>query len=47
MDEKILKWLFDIQFAIEEIESYFHEKERNFFEYKANTMLKRAVERDL
>jgi uncharacterized protein with HEPN domain len=47
MDEKILKWLYDIKFAIEEVDSYFDEKERNFFEYKENVMLKRAVERDL
>jgi uncharacterized protein with HEPN domain len=47
MDEKILKWLYDIKFAIEEIDSYFDNKEKNFFEYKKNVMLKRAVERDL
>lgn len=47
MDERILKWLYDIKFAISEIESYFEGKEKNFFEYKKNTMLKRAVERDL
>lgn len=47
MDEKILKWLYDIKFAIEEVESYFDERGRNFFEYQENVMLKRAVERDL
>ncbi len=47
MDEKILKWLFDIKFAINEIEKYFEEKEKNFFEYQKNIMLKRAIERDL
>jgi uncharacterized protein with HEPN domain len=47
MDEKIQKWLYDIKFAIEEVDNYFDEKERNFFEYKENVMLKRAVERDL
>jgi len=47
MDERILKWLFDIKFAIDEIDSYFENEERNFFEYLRNTMLKRAVERDL
>lgn len=36
-----------IRFAISEIESYFGEKEKDFFEYQKNTMLKRAVERDL
>ena len=47
MDERILKWLYDIKFALIEIESYFEGKEKNFFEYKKNIMLKRAVERDL
>ncbi len=47
MDERILKWLYDIKFAISEIESYFEGTEKNFFEYKQNIMLKRAVERDL
>ena len=47
MDERILKWLYDIDFALIEIESYFNGKEKNFFDYKKNTMLKRAVERDL
>jgi len=47
MDEHILKWLYDIKYAIAEIESYFDGKNKDFFEYKKNTMLKRAVERDL
>jgi len=47
MDERILKWLFDVKLAIEEIESYFIHSGKNFLEYKKNTMLKRAVERDL
>lgn len=47
MDERILKWLYDIKLSIEEIELYFEGKEFNFFEYRKNTMLKRAVERDL
>lgn len=47
MDERILKWSFDIKLAIEEIESYFESSEMNFFKYKENLMLKRAVERDL
>jgi len=46
MDEKIHKWLYDILLALNEISSYF-EKEISFEEYKANTMLKRATERDL
>lgn len=44
MDERILKLLYDIRFAISEIESYFDGKEKDFFEYQKNIMLKRAVE---
>lgn len=47
MDERILKWLYDIHLALGEIESYFKNIEKDFFEYRKNTMLKRAVERDL
>ena len=47
MDERILKWLFDIKIAIKEIDSYFEGSEMDFFKYKENLMLKRAVERDL
>jgi hypothetical protein len=39
MDERIQKWLYDIHKAIEEIESFLPEEERNFFEYKQNTLL--------
>jgi len=35
------------KFAILEIEAYFEGREKDFFEDKKNTMLKRAVERDL
>lgn len=47
MDEKILKYLLDIQNAIAEIEAYFKEIPKDFLLYRQNTMLKRAVERDL
>ncbi|MBX2842181.1 MAG: DUF86 domain-containing protein [Flammeovirgaceae bacterium] len=47
MDEKILKWLYDIRSAIEEIESYFIDQPRDFQHYTSNLILKRAVERDL
>jgi len=47
MDERILKWLYDIKLSIAEIESFFLSKERNFSVYKENNMLKRAVERNL
>jgi len=47
MNEKILKWLFDIRAAIDEIESFFEEYPKDFNQYKSNLILKRAVERDL
>ncbi|EKT3958603.1 MULTISPECIES: HepT-like ribonuclease domain-containing protein [Flavobacterium] len=47
MDERILKWLFDVKMAIDEIDSYFIDEEKDFFKYRSNLMLKRAVERDL
>lgn len=47
MNERILKWLYAIQLAIAEIDSYFENIERNFISYQKNTMLKRAVERNL
>jgi uncharacterized protein with HEPN domain len=47
MDERILKWLYDIKIAIEEVDGYFPEQERDFLKYRQNLMLKRAVERNL
>ncbi|WP_445716717.1 HepT-like ribonuclease domain-containing protein [Flavobacterium sp.] len=47
MDERILKWLYDIKISIEEIDSFFKEEDKDFFKYKNNLMLKRAVERNL
>lgn len=47
MDERILKWLYDIKFAINEIDGYFVEHQKDFIKYRQNLMLKRAVERDL
>lgn len=47
MDERILKWLFDIKMAIDEIDSYFINESKDFMKYRGNLMLKRAVERDL
>jgi len=47
MDEKILKWLYDIKGAIDEIEGYFTNFPKDFEHYKSNIILKRAVERDL
>jgi uncharacterized protein with HEPN domain len=47
MDERILKWLYDIKMCIDEIDSFFAEEEKDFFKYQNNLMLKRAVERNL
>jgi len=47
MNEKVLKCLFDIKFAIEEIDSFFVSRERRFEEYSTDIILKRAIERDL
>jgi len=47
MDERILKWLYDIKIAIAEIDSFFDTNERSFVNYQQNTLLKRAVEREL
>lgn len=45
MNEEILKYLFDINSAIESIEEYLG-TERDFKKYQANKMLKRAFERE-
>lgn len=47
MNEKILKWLYDIKSAIDEIDGYFNDFPRDFNQYSTNLILKRAVERDL
>lgn len=47
MDERIEKWLYDIRFAIDEIDGYFLEREKNFLLFQQNRMLKRAIERNL
>ncbi len=47
MNEKLLKYLFDIKLAIEEIDSYFKTEPRHFDNYKQNSLLKRAIERNL
>lgn len=47
MDERILKWLYDIKISIAEIDGFFNEGKKDFFEYQKNLMLKRAIERNL
>ena len=46
MNDEIQKYLFDIQVSIDSIETYLGDK-RDFNVYKANKMLRRAVEREL
>ncbi len=47
MNEKVLKYLYDIKIAIDEIDSFFGNEPRNFDNYKQNPLLKRAIERNL
>ncbi len=47
MDERIQKWLYDINIAIEEIESFLGDEPLIFENYRKNKMLKRAIEREL
>ncbi len=47
MNEKVLKYLFDIKIAIGEIDSFFEIEPRNYDNYKQNSLLKRAIERNL
>jgi len=47
MDDRVLKWLYDIKISLEEIEGYFETEKKDFYQYQQNIMLKRAVERNL
>jgi len=47
MDERIEKWLYDIQFAIEEIDIFLEHAGKEYANFKLNLMLKRAIERNL
>ena len=47
MDNDIKSWLYDIQRAISEIESFFADRPKNFFEYQKDVRTKRAVERNI
>ena len=47
MDERIEKWLYDIRFAIEEIETFLKAAGRTFADFRKNLMFKRATERNL
>lgn len=47
MNEKVLKYLYDIKIAIGEIDSFFENEPRNLDNYRQNFLLKRAIERNL
>jgi uncharacterized protein with HEPN domain len=47
MNEKVLKCLYDIKLAIDEIEFFFLERDKKFSEYTKDIILKRAIERNL
>ena len=47
MNEKVLKYLYDIKIAIGEIDSFFQTEPRNFDNYRQNSLIKRAIERNL
>jgi uncharacterized protein with HEPN domain len=47
MNERVLKCLYDIRFAIVEIDSFFDDREKRFEDYTKDIILKRAIERDL
>lgn len=47
MNERQLKYLYDIKLAIDETEMFFNNKPKLFQDYKQNILLKRAIERNL
>lgn len=47
MEANHLKWLYDINLAIEEIESFLEDNGNTFEAYKDNLLLKKAIERNL
>jgi uncharacterized protein with HEPN domain len=47
MNERVLKCLYDIKFAIDEIDTFFVNREKQFNDYSKDIVLKRAIERNL
>ena len=47
MTERQLKLLYDIKIAIDEIDSYFETEAKSYKNYKTNSILRRAIERNL
>jgi len=46
MNEKILKYLYDVKLAIDEIDTFFIDNEKRYEEYQKNILLIRAIERN-
>ena len=47
MNEKVLKCLYDIKLAINEIDSFFIDHQKRYDDYWKDILLKRAIESDL
>ena len=47
MDERIKKYLADIQFAIEEIEIYLSQRPKQFMVFLSDSMFRSAIERKI
>jgi uncharacterized protein with HEPN domain len=47
MNEKVLKCLYDIKLAIDEIDSFFVQIDKSYDSYKKDVLLRRAIERNL
>jgi uncharacterized protein with HEPN domain len=47
MNERVLKCLYDIKFAIDEIDSFFVQRQKLYEAYKNDILLKRGIERNL
>jgi uncharacterized protein with HEPN domain len=47
MDNEIKTWLYDVLQSINEIDSYYTDKPRNFADYLLDLKTKRAVERNI
>lgn len=43
MNEKVLKYLYDIKLAIDEIDTFFLTREKRYDDYKNDIVLKRAI----
>ena len=46
MTERQLKLLYDIKLSIDEIDSYFKTEAKTYENYKTNSLLRRAMERE-